>query len=331
MGDSSRVTFGLNAKPGLQVGQKGRKYGLVKPAASSVFGMAVLEEESTAEVLRRDAAAKHTNREVQQMHASALEEDPTAFDYDGVYDAMQTQRSEQSNAAKARDNKPRYIGSIIEAAKQRTVENDRVFERKLLKEQKVDAELYTDKEKFVTGAYRAKLAERAAHDVELRKEAAIEAKEDVTKRRDLADFHRNLLFGNPGTRAVPKPPAEPTPEPAAADEPRAESAVEAPQQAAAAQEQAASSDARSLADGGEAAAHPSVASFRAGPHDAVAAAARPREGAPKRALAAPVEAQDEETAAQAARLKLARRNDEGAVVSARDRYLQRKAAAGRDQ
>lgn len=359
--DSSRVTFGLASKGGLQTGQKGKKYGLVAaprslPAGTSVFGAAALEEETAEEQLRRDAIAKQSRADVQQLHAAALTEDPTAFDYDGVFDAMQQQRADVSNAAKARDNKPRYIGSIIEAAKLRTIENDRVYERKLLKERDADAELYEDKEKFVTSAYRAKLAERAAHDAKLREEAELDARQDVTKRRDLSDFHRNLLFGEPS--APPAPSAAPgasASQPAAglhadaarpdvsrapAPQPSQPPAPHADAAASPGGDRAASGGAGGRAGGSELPAQLQPAGLRpastARPEEALAGAATAappaHEPAPARVPKLPRDAPagergaSEEGDAAAAAAKVARRNDDDAVTSARERYLQRKAA-----
>jgi coiled-coil domain-containing protein 55 len=318
MADRSRDTFGLNAKPGLQmqIGQKGKTYGLVqapRALAPSVFGAAALEEESAAEAVRRDALARASRADVQQLHNDALAADPTAFEYDGVYDEMKQQRANTADASRARDNTPRYIGSIIEAARQRVVDNDRVYERKLLKERDADAEMYEDKEKFVTGAYRAKLAERAAYDVDLRRQAEVESREDVTKRTDLTDFHRNLLFGNPGEAAkaaksarvedavvVPPIPAQratptprlaehaPQPDPDAIDRGEAADSAQGPAPSAPAGERAVS------------ATHP----------------------APKRLASGAVASDTHPPAAKAMR-----RNDDAAVLSARERYLQRKATA----
>lgn len=336
MADPSRITFGLSSKSGLQVGQRGKKYGLLHPAATgtSVFGAAALEEESAAEQVRRDAAAKHSRADVQQLHAAALAEDPTAFDYDGVFDAMQQQRAVHANAARARDNKPRYIGSIIEAAKLRTIENDRVYERKLLKEREVDKELYEDKEKFITGAYRAKLAERAAHDAKLREQAQLEAQQDVTKRRDLSDFHRNLLFGDmapaaPTTASAPvlsRPPAGLVSgacqsEAPRAPAPHAEAAVAHAEAGAAGPASGTESrlpDARSPQKPAGAGLGLDASVQRAG------------EAAVLRAQKAPRDAREDEEArdraAAAALTKVGRRNDDVAVSSARERFLQRKAA-----
>ena len=63
------------------------------------------------------------------MHAAALAEDPSAFDYDGVYDSIQEQRV-QPKLAEKHARKSRYIESLLDKAKEREREQDIVYERK---------------------------------------------------------------------------------------------------------------------------------------------------------------------------------------------------------
>ena len=54
----------------------------------------------------------------------------------------------------------------MNVSKAREIEKDRIYERKLLKERKQEDDLFGDKEKFVTGAYREKLAQEAKWEYE---------------------------------------------------------------------------------------------------------------------------------------------------------------------
>ena len=54
----------------------------------------------------------------------------------------------------------------MNVSKAREIEKDRIYERKLLKERKQEDEMFGDKEKFVTGAYREKLAQDAKWEYE---------------------------------------------------------------------------------------------------------------------------------------------------------------------
>ena len=71
-----------------------------------------------------------------------------------------------------------------------------VFERRQVKERQKEDHLYGDKDKFVTAAYKAKLAEDAKWLAEEQAREAEEAAADVTKRRDLSGFYANLLTRN---------------------------------------------------------------------------------------------------------------------------------------
>ena len=63
------------------------------------------------------------------MHAAALAEDASVFDYDGVYDSMQEQK-EQPRQAEKLARKSRYIEGLLDKAKERQREQDIVYERK---------------------------------------------------------------------------------------------------------------------------------------------------------------------------------------------------------
>ena len=54
----------------------------------------------------------------------------------------------------------------MEAHKAREIENEKVFERKMVKEAEAEAHLYGDKEKFMTSAYRRKLDARKEYEDE---------------------------------------------------------------------------------------------------------------------------------------------------------------------
>eukprot|EP00898_Chlorokybus_atmophyticus_P004181 jgi/Chlat1/4764/Chrsp308S00817 len=191
-------------------GSKGTKYGLQKrgpprgpgqkkaaalPAAArpSIFGDD--EDEAAPEAIEaaiaRQAAAVRNRKEVEDRLKDALAQDPTVFDYDGVYDKMKVEA-----AAPARQEKtvraPKYIGSLLEKAKEREREHNLAFERKVHREQEKEAHLYGDKDKFVTAAYKRKLAEDQKWIEDERRKELIEQAQDVTKRTDLNDFYRNL-------------------------------------------------------------------------------------------------------------------------------------------
>lgn len=74
---------------------------------------------------------------------------------------------------------PKYIQALIDKAKQREREQEIVYERKLAKERDKDDHLFADKDKFVTSAYKKKLAEQAKWLEEERLRQLREEKDDV--------------------------------------------------------------------------------------------------------------------------------------------------------
>lgn len=124
----------------------------------------------------------------------ALQEDRNIFDYDEVYDEIQNERRTQLGIhANPNDKAPKYVGAIMQKVAERKRYSDIVFERKLQKEAKKDEELYEKSEKFVTTAYKQKLLERQQWEEE---ENIRASKEDVTKKKDMMDFYKNLLTKN---------------------------------------------------------------------------------------------------------------------------------------
>lgn len=58
------------------------------------------------------------------------------------------------------------MSGLLVTAKMREREKERVYEKKLLKEQKEEDELYGDQPKFITNAYKQKLLEDQKWDYE---------------------------------------------------------------------------------------------------------------------------------------------------------------------
>lgn len=69
---------------------------------------------------------------------------------------------------------------MIDKAKVREREHEIIYERKLAKERSKEDHLFADKDKFVTGAYKRKLAEQAKWLEEERLRQLREEKEDVS-------------------------------------------------------------------------------------------------------------------------------------------------------
>ena len=134
-----------------------------------------------------EQAALRKRAEAAMDASSAL--DPMVYDYDGKYDSfgsgreassVDDERKERSSGTKGQC---RYISSLLKTAQRRNQEQEIVYERKIAKEQAAkDAELmYEGKEKFITSAYKRKLAEREEWAKEEKERERREEEEDVTK------------------------------------------------------------------------------------------------------------------------------------------------------
>ncbi|XP_014479095.1 PREDICTED: nuclear speckle splicing regulatory protein 1 isoform X2 [Dinoponera quadriceps] len=121
----------------------------------------------------------------------ALDEDPTIYQYDEVYDAMEQTKS-KADAGKHKDKKPRYIENLLKTAERRKKEQEHRIERMVQKEREAEGEMYADKESFVTSAYRTKLEEFKKMEEEEDKMSRLEAIGDVTKQQDMSGFYRHL-------------------------------------------------------------------------------------------------------------------------------------------
>ncbi|KAL1241559.1 Nuclear speckle splicing regulatory protein [Trichinella spiralis] len=181
-----------------------KKYGLIlKKSAKaplsasklSVFDSSSDEEPKEASISKAKTVAQSS---LKLQHAvqieNALIEDPTAFQYDEVYDEMQEKRKnrKEDNEAK-KDRKPKYVHSLLAAAHRRQMEYEAVEERKQQREREAEGDQFADKEVFVTGTYRRKLEELQKHNEEMERKDRLDAMMDVSKQKDLSGFYRHLL------------------------------------------------------------------------------------------------------------------------------------------
>ncbi|WVZ85742.1 hypothetical protein U9M48_032631 [Paspalum notatum var. saurae] len=188
-----------------------QRYGLqlrTKPAASSsrapppparpLAAFADDDDDDVEAEILRQAAKKRALQKVEEQQKKAMEEDPSVFAYDEVYDDMKEKEARPKIQDKVvRESK--YIAQLKEKADQRKREQDIIYERKLQKERSKEDHLFGDKDKFVTSAYRKKLEEQQKWLEEERIRQLREEKEDVTKKKDLSDFYfglgKNVAFG----------------------------------------------------------------------------------------------------------------------------------------
>ncbi|KAJ7948044.1 nuclear speckle splicing regulatory protein 1 [Quillaja saponaria] len=178
--------YGLNLRP-VQKKQQPKR-----PPLATPFGFNDEEENDVEREIARQASKSRSLKEIEELQKKALEEDPTVFDYDGVYDKMK-EKEVRPVVLDREERKPKYIQNLMKKAEERQQYRDIVYEKKLAKERSKDDHLYADKDKFITEGYRKKLAEREKQMELERLRELREERDDVTKKKDfLVDFYSNL-------------------------------------------------------------------------------------------------------------------------------------------
>lgn len=123
----------------------------------------------------------------------AISEDANIFEYDSIYDKLESEKVKMNPKLNNESKEPKYIAGIMKAAAKRQMEFEKVQERKIQKEREEEGDLWSDKETFVTSAYRKKMEERQLLEEEERNQEKIEALLDVRKQKDLSGFYSNVL------------------------------------------------------------------------------------------------------------------------------------------
>ncbi|CAH8845539.1 unnamed protein product [Trichobilharzia szidati] len=166
-----------------------------KLSVSSVFNQESDEEEER-EFKRADYSRSTTiaqskiNRKTKSDLEKAFEEDPSIFQYDEVLDEIHDKKSKDVSETTVRKSK--YVGKLIKASNERKLERELCAERKAQKDIEKEADLYGDKESFVTSAYREKLTELRALVTKHVEEEQLESVMDIRKQDGLGGFYRYM-------------------------------------------------------------------------------------------------------------------------------------------
>lgn len=181
-----KFAFGLNSRREGAANSGGQQ-------AANVFGGDDSEDEEEEDSGDDRAAVNRDLKAEQEALRKRAAASIAEYDYDGVYDEMHA--STTNKPSETQEKKSRYIGDLLKAAKQRDRERDVINERKVAKEQAQEEAEYRGKDKFVTKAYKQKLAERELWAQEQEERRLEEEKEDVTKKTGdgaFASFYGNL-------------------------------------------------------------------------------------------------------------------------------------------
>jgi len=165
-------------------------------AGEQYVGRAGVNYQMGKEAAKNKGAAK-----TQQAWRKAVEEDATVYQYDEIYDDMQTTRlqigAEASKAKKKQQSK--YLAQM-----QRTVEKKKLLdalrdERIAQREREKEGAEFQDKESFVTSGMQEHLEKLQSLKEEEARKDAVEAANDVTKSKGgLTSITRNLMYHDMG-------------------------------------------------------------------------------------------------------------------------------------
>jgi len=158
---------------------------------------------------REIAAEQAALRKRAEAAMASSNMDSAMYDYDGEYDSFalagkkessSTKTQQQKEEAAAEKGQSRYISNLLKSSQRRAQEQEIIYERKVAKEQAEEDNMeYEGKEKFITSAYKKKLAEREAWAKEEEVRAKREAEDDVTQKKGgnflFAGFGRNVIMG----------------------------------------------------------------------------------------------------------------------------------------
>ena len=106
--------MGLMGSAGLQL-KGAKKYGLQRPkklTPAAGFGDGEVEEVSVATEIERLSSSRQAQAAAEAARQAALAQDASVYDYDGMYDEMQAERSKQREVNKPKERKARYISSM---------------------------------------------------------------------------------------------------------------------------------------------------------------------------------------------------------------------------
>jgi len=156
----------------------------------------------------KSAKSSGLKKQTKILMAKALEEDPTVYQYDEVYDKIEENKVEKETAKKEVDRKPKYIKQLLKTANIRNKEHERRVERQVQKERELEGEEFKDKESFVTSAFRKKMEEMAKEEEEERRQDAVESALDVRKQGDMSGFYRHIYRQTMGEEKVREEPVE---------------------------------------------------------------------------------------------------------------------------
>lgn len=111
------------------------------------------DSDSDTPTISKPSGSQAIKRQDKLNQQKAVEEDPTVFQYDEIYDEMEQQKKESKLAKKGQDKKPKYINKLLAAAEKRKRENERRIERQVQKEREEEGKFFNQIEYQILYTY----------------------------------------------------------------------------------------------------------------------------------------------------------------------------------
>ncbi|CAK5277402.1 unnamed protein product [Mycena citricolor] len=135
-----------------------------------------------------------TSRSMQKRMEAEKKVDETVYQYDEVWDKMQESKLRQKEAKEleSKDRKPKHISNLLSSAATRRLDYLRAEEKLMQREREAEGDEFKDKESFVTQAYKDQMAAvRAAEEEEKQRDELM--KKQSGSSTGMAHFYRKLL------------------------------------------------------------------------------------------------------------------------------------------
>ena len=161
------------------------------PAQPKAAPRAFADDDEPEVMAPAPSAAPPMSKAARKQHEEAEKLDPSAFDYDGVYDKMKAVERQMKAASKEADKerKSKYMDKFMQAAEVRERDRLRAESKMIQRERAAEGDAYAGKEAFVTSAYKEQQEELRRAEEE---ERIAEARERQ-KSRGVASFHQRML------------------------------------------------------------------------------------------------------------------------------------------
>ncbi|ORY05150.1 coiled-coil domain-containing protein 55-domain containing protein [Clohesyomyces aquaticus] len=133
-------------------------------------------------------------RQAEKKAQEAIQEDPSIYDYDAAYDALHAGTAAKAAAERedALQRRPKYMTNLFESAEVRKKDQLRAQDKLLQREREAEGDEFADKEKFVTGAYKAQQEEVKRMEEEEKKR---QDEEDAKKRKlGMQGFYKQMML-----------------------------------------------------------------------------------------------------------------------------------------